>query len=91
MGGGARTVGTSDFFFGACLTYIEEHGLDATKIEAWEGVSFDTLDPWLRIASELPEGQAVDLEWLGELARVMNEVAVYERFVEGVKTQERSE
>lgn len=88
MGGGPRTVGTSDFFFAACLTYIEARGLDAAKIEAWEGVTFHALDPWLRIANEMPEGQAVDLDWLAALARVVNEEAVYRRFVEGVRAQQ---
>ncbi|HWO94643.1 MAG TPA: hypothetical protein VNL92_07755, partial [Dehalococcoidia bacterium] len=88
MGAGPRTVGTSDFFFAACLTYLEEHGLDAEQVEAWEGVSFHALDPWLRIANELPEGQEIDLGWLEELARVCNEEAVYRRFVEGVRAQE---
>lgn len=88
MGGGARTVGTSDFFFGACLTYIEAHGLDPEKIEAWEGVTFHALDPWLRIANELPDGQEIDLPWLAELARICNEEATYRRFAEGVRAQE---
>ena len=43
MGGGQRTVGTTDFFYGACLTYIEEHGLDPERIEAWEGTTFFAL------------------------------------------------
>ena len=89
MGGGQRTVGTSDFFYGACLTYIEEHNLDPERIEAWEGVTFHALDPWLRVANELPEGQELDLEWLAALAQVTNEGAVYRRFREGVEAQER--
>lgn len=86
-GGGPRTVGTSDFFFGACLTYLEAQGLDAERIEAWEGATFAMMDPWLRLANELPQGQELDLEWLAELAKVCREEETFARFLEGVRAQ----
>ena len=88
MAGGQRSVGTSDFFFGACLTYIEEQGLDATAIEAWEGATFAAMDPWLRLANELPEGREIDLAWLEALAKVCAEEDIYARFLAGVRAQQ---